>query len=96
MDDHFIKIYSNKVKAIIERTPSIIIPNWINECFISFVLWSSGIKSATAIYINPPAAIGINHITELSITFPKTKTIASPKKEMSAEIKFNHNARLFV
>src|SRR3989344_158167 len=83
--------YSIKVKI-----PAITAMICKTEWSIFFVFCNSGIKSATATYINPPAEIGKIHMVKVPLISPKKKVKRTPSTAHKADIKLSQRARDFV
>src|SRR3989344_5364454 len=88
--------YSIKVKATIVKIPAITAMICKTEWSIFFVFCNSGIKSATATYINPPAEIGKIHMVKVPLISPKKKVKRTPSTAHKADIKLSQRARDFV
>lgn len=65
--------------------------------FINFFpLWSSGTRSDAAMYMNPPAAIGISVSVNVKVRDDKAYPIIPPSTAVSAVMKLKNSAFVFL
>ncbi len=72
--------------------PSMNVIIWVIALFMCTSLWSSGIKSAPAMYMKEPAAKGMIKGETIELSWWNDRAMIAPRKAVKAVRKFTHNA----